>query len=37
VPSCQVPLALHVCVSVPQLPQETWLLAPGVHDPVHVP
>jgi hypothetical protein len=37
VPSCQVPLALHVCKSVPQLPHETGLVAPGVHMPVQVP
>jgi hypothetical protein len=37
VPSCQLPLALHVCVSVPQFPHATLFEAPGVQDPVHVP
>ena len=32
-----MPLALHVWVSVPQLPHAAWLLAPGMHDPVQVP
>ena len=34
---CQVPLALHVCVSVPQLPQATGFIPPGAHTPVHTP
>jgi hypothetical protein len=37
VPFCQAPLALHVCVSVPQLPQATGLVWPGVHTPVQLP
>jgi hypothetical protein len=36
-PFCKLPLALHVCVSVPQLPHETVFVAPGMHDPVHLP
>ena len=34
---CQAPLALQVCVSVPQLPQATGLVWPGPHTPVHLP
>jgi hypothetical protein len=34
---CQAPLALQVCVSVPQLPQATGLVWPGPHTPVHFP
>jgi hypothetical protein len=37
VPSCGIPAALHVCVSVPQLPHATGVLLPGMHDPVHAP
>ena len=37
VPSTQVPIALHVCVSVPQLPQATGLSWPGAHEPAHAP
>jgi hypothetical protein len=37
VPSTQVPLALHVCVSVPHLSQGIGLLAFGVQVPVHLP
>jgi hypothetical protein len=36
VPSCHEPLT-HVCVSVPQLPQGTGLVAPGAHEPEHAP
>ena len=32
---CQVPLAPHVCVSVPQLPQATGCVWPGAQTPVH--
>ena len=34
---CQAPLALQVCVSVPQLPQATGSVCPGAHTPVQVP
>ena len=33
----QAPLALHVWVSVPQLPHGTGLVCPGAHGPVHTP
>jgi hypothetical protein len=37
-PSCQVPLALQVCVSIPQLPpQAAWLVWPGAHTPMQAP
>jgi hypothetical protein len=36
-PVCHVPLALHVCVSVPQLPQGIGLVCAGAHVPVHAP
>jgi hypothetical protein len=37
-PSCQVPLALHVWVLVPQLPQATpGFVCPGAHMPWHDP
>lgn len=36
VPSSQVPLAVHVCVSTPQLPaQVSGFVWPGAHTPVH--
>ncbi len=34
---CQVPVALHVCVSVPQLPHATGFVWPDAHTPVHAP
>jgi hypothetical protein len=34
---CQAPVVLHVCVSVPQLPQGTGVVCPGAHFPVHAP
>jgi hypothetical protein len=34
---CQVPLPVHVCVSVPQLPHGTGFVCPGPHTPVHAP
>jgi hypothetical protein len=34
---CQAPLALQVCVSVPQWPHATGLVWPGAHTPVQVP
>lgn len=34
-PDCHAPLALHVWVSVPQLPHATGLVWPGAHAPVH--
>jgi hypothetical protein len=37
VPSCHTPLALHVCVLVPQFPHATGFLSPGLHMPVHPP
>ena len=36
-PSIHVPVALQVCVSLPQLPQATALLWPGPHTPAQVP
>ena len=35
--SAHVPLALQVCVFVPQLPHGTGLVWPGAHTPVHAP
>jgi hypothetical protein len=32
---CQLPLELHVCVSVPQLPHATLFVCPGAHTPMH--
>lgn len=37
VPATHMLDELHVSVSVPQLPQATVRVAPGVHDPVHCP
>jgi hypothetical protein len=34
---CQAPLALQICVSVPQVPQATGFVWPGAHTPVQVP
>jgi len=34
---CQAPLALQLCVSVPQLPQATAFVWPGAQTPVQVP
>ncbi len=34
---CQAPLALQVCVSVPQLPQAAGFVWPGAHTPAQVP
>jgi hypothetical protein len=35
--SVHAPVALQVCVFVPQLPQGTGLVCPGAHVPVHTP
>jgi hypothetical protein len=32
---CHEPAALHVCVSVPQLPHATGFVWPGAQEPVH--
>ena len=34
---CHPPIALHVCVSVPQLPQPIGYTWPGAQTPLHVP
>ncbi len=34
---CQLPVALHVCVSVPQLPHAKGSVCPGAHWPMQAP
>jgi len=34
---CQAPLALQLCVSIPQFPQATGFVWPGAHTPVQAP
>jgi hypothetical protein len=34
---CQLPVALHVCVSVPQLPHAKGFVCPGAHWPTQAP
>jgi len=34
---CQLPAAVHVCVSIPQLPHGTGCVCAGAHMPTHAP